>query len=352
MCSWKNNIRRVVPYTPGAQPKLDNIIKLNTNENPYPPSSKVEAAIKGFDSVALRKYPDPMCSVLVEALAKTYGVNPQQVFVGVGSDDVLAMSFMTFFCSDKPVLFPDVTYSFYDVWADMLHIPYEKMALDEEFRIRAGDYIGKVNGGIIFPNPNAPTGLEMGQGDIEDIVKANPDSVVIVDEAYVDFGAKSALPLTKKYDNLLVVQTFSKSRSLAGLRIGFAIGSQELISCLWDVRNSYNSYTLSSLALEAGAAALKDDKYFKATLEKIIDTRERAKKSFKELGFEFPDSRANFLFVKHKDIPADRLFAELSEHKIFVRYFSAQRTRDYLRVTIGTDDEMEALFSFLRSRLS
>ncbi|HIV17649.1 MAG TPA: aminotransferase class I/II-fold pyridoxal phosphate-dependent enzyme, partial [Candidatus Alectryocaccobium stercorigallinarum] len=205
MCSWKNNIRRVVPYTPGAQPKLDNIIKLNTNENPYPPSSEVEAVINGFDSAVLRKYPDPMCSVLVEAIAKTYGVKPKQVFVGVGSDDVLAMSFMTFFCSDKPVLFPDVTYSFYDVWADMLHIPYEKIALDEKFRIRAEDYAGKVNGGIIFPNPNAPTGLEMAQSEIESIVKSNPESVVIVDEAYVDFGAKSALPLTNKYDNLLVV---------------------------------------------------------------------------------------------------------------------------------------------------
>lgn len=348
---WKNNVRKVVPYTPGEQPKLDNIIKLNTNENPYPPSPLVEEAIKKFDGSVLRKYPDPACGKLVSALAGAYGVKKSQVFVGVGSDDVLATAFMTFFCSEKPVLFPDITYSFYEVWADMLRIPYEKLPLDEKFRIITQDYIGKENGGIIFPNPNAPTGLEIGLGEVEEIVRANADSVVIVDEAYVDFGADSALPLVDKYDNLLVVQTFSKSRSLAGLRIGFAIGSEELISCLWDVRNSYNSYTMSAVAIEAGTAALQDGAYFKDTLDKIIKTRERSKLRLRELGFEFGDSKANFIFAGHPDIEAKTLFRELTENKIFVRYFSAPRTSEYLRITVGTDSEMDALFEFLNKKV-
>ena len=348
MNSWKSNVRKVVPYTPGEQPKLDDIIKLNTNENPYPPAKGVEDIIKEFGAEALRKYPDPTCAELVDALSHTYGVERDRIFVGVGSDDVLATAFMTYFCSDKPVLFPDVTYSFYEVWADMLKIPYKKIPLTETLEINPDDYIGMKNGGIIFPNPNAPTGLELSFELIEKIIKANPESVIIVDEAYVDFGACSVLPLTEKYDNLLVVQTFSKSRSLAGLRVGYAIGAKELISYLWDVRNSFNSYTLNMLSIKAGAAALADDKYFKDTLNKIIATRERTKKIFKELGFEVGDSKANFLFVKHNSIPAEKIFKKLYENRIFVRYFSAPRTRDYLRVTIGTDEEMDALFSFLK----
>ena len=348
MNSWKNNVRKVVPYTPGEQPKLDNIIKLNTNENPYPPAAGVAEVIKNFKTEELRKYPDPACTELVDALSRTYGVARDRIFVGVGSDDVLATAFMTYFCSDKPVLFPDVTYSFYEVWADMLKVPYKKIPLTKTLEINPDDYIGRQNGGIIFPNPNAPTGLELPFESIEEIIKANPNSVVIVDEAYVDFGARSVLPLTEKYDNLLVVQTFSKSRSLAGLRIGYAIGSKELVSYLWDVRNSYNSYTLNMMSIKAGAAALADEKYFRDTLDKIIATRQRAKKSFEELGFEVGNSKANFLFVKHKSIPAERIFKSLYENRIFVRYFSAPRTRDYLRVTIGTDDEMNALFGFLK----
>ncbi len=249
------------------------------------------------------------------------------------------------------MLFPDVTYSFYEVWADMLKVPYSKLPLNSELEIEAEDYIGKENGGIIFPNPNAPMGIDISLTEIESIVKANPDSVVIVDEAYVDFGAQSALPLIEKYDNLLVVQTFSKSRSLAGLRIGYAVGSRELISYLWDVRNSYNSYTLNASALAAGVACLRDEAYFKETTDKIIATRERSKKRFKALGFEFVDSKANFIFVKHPRIPAKTLFDELYEKKIFVRYFSAERTKDYLRITIGTDEEMDALFEFLEKRI-
>ncbi len=228
MQNWENNIRRVVPYVPGEQPKLKDIVKLNTNENPYPPSPKVTEALEVLDTADLRLYPDPSCEVLVHAIAAYYGLSDEQVFVGVGSDDVLAMAFMTCFNSEKPILFPDITYSFYDVWADMLRIPYEQIPLTEDFTIRKEDYY-RENGGIIFPNPNAPTGVELGQNDIEDIVSHNPDSIVIVDEAYVDFGAVSALPLIEKYDNVLVVQTFSKSRSLAGMRIGFAMGSKKLI---------------------------------------------------------------------------------------------------------------------------
>ena len=351
MNSWENNVRKVVPYTPGAQPKIKNIIKLNTNENPYPPSPRVEETIKRFDSGSLRKYPDPMCGRLVSALSEAYGVKTSQIFTGVGSDDVLATAFMTFFCSDKPILFPDVTYSFYDVWSDMLHIPYKRIPLDKELHINADDYIGIENGGIVFPNPNAPTGLELGQDEVERIIASNPGSVVIVDEAYVDFGAESALRLIDKYENLLVVQTFSKSRALAGIRIGYAFGSEKLISYLWDVRNSFNSYTLNAVALEVGAAALKDEEYFRDTVGKIVFTRQAAKERFKELGFEFGDSMANFLFVKHRLKDAETIFKELCANNIFVRYFNAPRTKDYLRITIGTDKEMEALFEFFKNRL-
>lgn len=351
MSSWRDNVRKVVPYVPGEQPKVKDVIKLNTNENPYPPSKKVKDALQDAKYKQLRKYPDPSCQQLVEKLADTYKVEKEQIFVGVGSDDVLAMSFMTFFCSQKPVLFPDVTYSFYDVWADLYKIPYERVPLDENFQLKAEDYC-RENGGIIFPNPNAPTGLAISTGEIEKILSANPDSVVIVDEAYVDFGTESALPLLEKYENLLVVQTFSKSRSLAGIRIGFAIGSKELISYLWAARNSFNSYTLNGVATAVGTAALEDDSYFKECCQKIIKTREEAKKRFKKLGFQFGDSAANFIFVKHEKVAADILFQELREKNIFVRHFNGDRTKDYLRVTIGTDEEMEKLFEYLEKRLA
>lgn len=350
MSSWKDNVRKVEPYVPGEQPKIKNVIKLNTNENPYPPSPKVEEIIKNADCSLLRKYPDPACSELVNELSKTYGVDPDMIFVGVGSDDVLATCFMTFFCSDKPVLFPDVTYSFYDVWAELFNIPYERVPLDGNFNINTADY-KRENGGIIFPNPNAPTGIALELSDIEKIVKANKDSVVIVDEAYVDFGTRSALELLDRYENLLVVQTFSKSRSLAGLRIGFAIGHKEMISYLWAVRNSFNSYTLNSFATAAGAAALRDKEYFEKTVNDIINTRERSKKRFKELGFEFGDSKANFIFVKHPMISAKELFSKLKENNIFVRYFNKERIDDHLRITIGTDEEMDRLFEFLENKL-
>ena len=255
MNTWEANIRKVVPYTPGEQPNQPDMIKLNTNENPYPPAPGVEKALHGIQPDTLRLYPDPTAGDLVHAIARSYGMKDEQVFVGVGSDDVLAMSFLTFFNSDKPILFPDITYSFYDVWADLFRIPYECKALDENFCIRKEDYFGE-NGGIIFPNPNAPTGVELPLSDIEEILLHNRDVIVIVDEAYVDFGAKSALELIEKYDNLLVVQTFSKSRSMAGMRIGFACGNPQLIRFLNDVKYSFNSYTMDRTTLATGVACL------------------------------------------------------------------------------------------------
>ena len=346
MQNWENNIRRVVPYVPGEQPKLKDIVKLNTNENPYPPSPKVTEALEVLDTADLRLYPDPSCEVLVHAIAAYYGLSDEQVFVGVGSDDVLAMAFMTCFNSEKPILFPDITYSFYDVWADMLRIPYEQIPLTEDFTIRKEDYY-RENGGIIFPNPNAPTGVELGQNDIEDIVIHNPDSIVIVDEAYVDFGAVSALPLIEKYDNVLVVQTFSKSRSLAGMRIGFAMGSKKLIAYINAVKYSFNSYTMDRTALAAGTASIEDKTYFEQSTAKVIAVREWTKEQLKKLGFVFGDSKANFIFAAHPKYPAKELFAALREAHIIVRYFDKPRIDNYLRITIGTQEEMQKLIAFL-----
>ena len=347
MNTWEANIRKVVPYTPGEQPNQPDMIKLNTNENPYPPAPGVEKALRGIQPDTLRLYPDPTAGDLVHAIARSYGLKDEQVFVGVGSDDVLAMSFLTFFNSDKPILFPDITYSFYDVWADLFRIPYECKALDENFCIRKEDYFGE-NGGIIFPNPNAPTGVELPLGDIEEILLHNRDVIVIVDEAYVDFGAESALKLVEKYENLLVVQTFSKSRSLAGMRIGFAIGSPKLIKYLNDVKYSFNSYTLNQTSLACGVEAVKDQAYFNETRTRIMKTREHAKEVLGEMGFSFPDSKANFLFITHPDYPAKELFQALRQKDIYVRYFDQPRINNYLRVTIGTDEQMEAFYEFLR----
>ena len=349
--SWENNIRRVVPYTPGEQPKQQNIIKLNTNENPYPPAPGVREVLTQFDTDLLRKYPDPNAQVLVDAIAENYGVNPKQVFVGVGSDDVLSMAFMTFFNSDKPVLFPDVTYSFYDVWADVYRITYKQIPLTEDFRIDPDDY-RQENGGIIFPNPNAPTGVLESLELIEEILKANPDSIVIVDEAYIDFGGQSALPLLEKYENLLVVQTFSKSRSMAGIRIGFAIGSEKLIGYMNDVKFSVNSYTMNHLTIQCGAQAIRDDAYFREMTGRIIATRENAKKRLTALGFTFPDSMSNFIFASHQSADAGKIFEALKSRGIFVRYWNKPRIRNSLRITIGTDAEMEQLYAALMEILA
>lgn len=345
--SWENNVRKVVPYVPGEQTKEKDIIKINTNECPYPPAPAVEAALKEMDYDKLRLYPAPAADSLVNALATYYGVKSEQVFVGVGSDDVLSMAFLTFFNSDKPILFPDITYSFYDVWADVYRIPYEKKPLDDNFRLRKEDYMTE-NGGIIFPNPNAPTGIYEELSVIEEIAAYNKDSIVIIDEAYIDFGGESCLELTKKYDNLLMVQTFSKSRAMAGMRIGFAIGNEKLIKYLNEVKFSVNSYTMNTPSLILGPLAIEDDVYFKKTVRKIADTREWMKQELKELGFTFPDSKANFVFAKHETYDAPEIQKYLRERKILVRHFNADRIRNYLRISVGTDEQAKTLIEVLR----
>ena len=282
MGAWEKNIRKVVPYVAGEQPNKPDMVKLNTNECPYPPAPAVAEVIKNMDSDRFRLYPDPTVGPLVKALADFYGVSEDMVFVGVGSDDVIANAFLTFFNSDKPILFPDITYSFYPVWADLYKIPYETPQVDKEFKINPSDYY-KENGGIIFPNPNAPTSICEPLSFIEDIMEHNSDSVVIVDEAYIDFGGESAISLVDKYENLLVVQTFSKSRSMAGMRIGYAIGNKKLIKAMQDVKYSINSYTMNMPSIQAGVEAVKDREYFESTTKKIIATREAAKKKMSDL---------------------------------------------------------------------
>ena len=297
----EKNIRKVVPYAPGEQPQNPDVIKLNTNENPYSPAPGVARVLKSMDADLLRLYPDPTNGCLVKALADYYGLSEEQVFVGVGSDDVLSMSFLTFFNSKKPVLFPDITYSFYDVWAKMLCVPYEQIPLDETFCIHAEDY-KRENGGVIFPNPNAPTGELLPLSEIEAIIQANRDVVVVVDEAYIDFGGESALPLIDQYDNLIVVQTFSKSRSLAGSRIGYAISNPKLIRYLNDVKYSFNSYTMDRITIALGVASIRDRAYFEETTGKIIKTREWTKEQLKKLGFAFGDSKSNFILINNINI--------------------------------------------------
>ena len=337
MSTWRDNLRTIEPYVPGEQPNLPDMIKLNTNENPYPPSPEV---LKSFDCDSLRLYPDPNSQLLADALAKRYGLASDQVFLGVGSDDVLAIAFMTFFNSKKPVLFPDITYSFYDVWAELFQIPYERPALDEHFDLIREDYY-KENGGVVIANPNAPTGVLQNMDFLRDVIEHNRDVVVIIDEAYADFSESSALELTKEYDNVLIVQTYSKSRSLAGMRIGYAMGNPELIKAMNDVRYSYNSYPMTRLSVALGVAALEDETYFQDTVAKVIETREWTKEQLKRLGFSFRDSRTNFIFAAHESVPAVQIFDALREQHIFVRHFSQKRIDNYLRISIGTREEME-----------
>ena len=340
MSTWRDNLRTIEPYVPGEQPNLPDMIKLNTNEKPYPPSPKVVGVLKSFDCDSLRLYPDPNSQLLADALAKRYGLASDQVFLGVGSDDVLAIAFMTFFNSKKPVLFPDITYSFYDVWAELFQIPYERPALDEHFDLIREDYY-KENGGVVIANPNAPTGVLQNMDFLRDVIEHNRDVVVIIDEAYADFSESSALELTKEYDNVLIVQTYSKSRSLAGMRIGYAMGNPELIKAMNDVRYSYNSYPLTRLSVALGVAALEDETYFQDTVAKVIETREWTKEQLKRLGFSFRDSRTNFIFAAHESVPAVQIFDALREKHIFVRHFSQKRIDNYLRISIGTREEME-----------
>lgn len=348
---WEKNIRQVVPYVPGEQPNMPNMIKLNTNENPYPPAPGVLKAMEELPLDMLRLYPDPTAKVLVDVLADYYKLEKNQVFVGVGSDDVLAMAFMTSFNSNKPILFPDITYSFYDVWAELFRIPYERPALDGNFRLIKEDYY-KENGGIIIANPNAPTSIYEDAEFIRDILQHNQESIVIVDEAYIDFGGTSSIELLNEFDNLLVVQTFSKSRSMAGMRIGFAMGNAELIKAINDVKYSYNSYTMNQTSLYYGVEAVKDELYFKECIAKVITTREWVMIELKKLGFSFPESKANYIFVTHESIPASELFIALRKENILVRYFNKLRIDNYLRITIGTDEEMNSLLKSLEYIIS
>lgn len=344
---WENNVRRVEPYVPGEQPKMANLIKLNTNENPYPPAPGVLDKLKSMSYEDFRKYPDPTCSILVDAIAKVYRVDSENVFVGVGSDDVLSMAFLTFFNSETPILFPDITYSFYDVWAELHKIPYKVCPLRDDFTVDINDYLTK-NGGIVLANPNAPTGVDLPLSEIEKILEFNRDSVVIVDEAYVDFGGVSALPLIEKYDNLLVVQTFSKSRSLAGMRIGYAFGSKKLIKYLNDAKFSFNSYTMNIPSLILGEAAVLDTEYFDECVKKVIATREWTKSELKKLGFSFGDSKTNFIFAKHNRVSRQEIFTKLRERGIIVRALSGERIKEYLRISIGTDEEMRVVIEALK----
>ncbi len=351
--SWEDNVRKVVPYVPGEQPKDRSIIKLNTNECPYPPAPGVRKLLQEMNYEDFRLYPDTDAVTIVSALSKYYKVPEDQIFVGVGSDDVLAMAYLTFFNSDKPVLFPDITYSFYDVWGDMFGVNYETIPLDSEFRIHLEDYYASnhPNGGVIIANPNAPVGIYEPVEALEKVVAENKESVVIIDEAYIDFGGVSALPLIDKYDNVLIVQTFSKSRAMAGMRIGFAFGSKKLIQYLKDVKFSFNSYTMNMPSQELGVAAVEDDAYFKETCAKIIATRERVKTELSKLGFSFPDSMTNFIFAKHDTVSGNEIFEALKKEHIYVRHWNAERISDYLRISIGTDEEMDRLLSVLKNYL-
>ena len=344
---FKDNLRKIAPYTPGEQPKdVSKVIKLNTNENPYPASPGAEEIACNLRDDKMRLYPPTDAGKLSRAIAKYYGVPEKNTFVGVGSDDVLATAFIACFNSDKPILFPDVTYSFYDVWAELYKIPYKTVPLDDDFKIVKEDYLQE-NGGIVIANPNAPTSINLPLEDVEFIIKNNPDSVVIVDEAYVDFGGESAIPLLKKYDNLMVVQTFSKSRSMAGMRIGYAFASDAIIQAMNDVKFSINSYTMNYPAVEMGVAAIDDEEYYKATIAKIVKTREKAVKELKKREFTVLDSKTNFLFISHKRVKALKLFADLKNRGIFVRHWDKPRIGNFLRVTVGTDAQMKKLYEAL-----
>lgn len=345
--SWKDNLIDIEPYVAGEQPDKTDFIKLNANENPYPPAPGVIRAIEQFRGGNLKKYPDANAKPLAEALAKRFGLKRKNVFLGNGSDDVLALCFRAFFNSDRPVIYPDITYSFYPVWCDMLRIPYETIPVDESFNINPADY-KRPNGGVVIANPNAPTSIGRGLDFMREILDANPDSVVIADEAYVDFGGTSSVPLLSEYENLVVVQTFSKSRSMAGMRIGYALGNTEIISALYAAKDSYNSYPLDSVAIAAGVASVEDEDYFRATVQKVISTRERLAGELRGLGFDVAESSTNFLFAGHSKYPAKEIQEYLKTRDIYVRYFSKKRIDNRLRITIGTDEEIDALTAALR----
>lgn len=343
-------VKRTEPYVPGEQLNDAGIIKLNTNENPYPPSPKVKEAIMEELNGTLRLYPSPTADSLRRAIAKTVGVSKEEVFVGNGSDEVLAFSFMAFFHPEKQIRFPNITYSFYPVYAKLFNIPYETVQANDDFTLPAESFFGS-EGGVILPNPNAPTSLYLELSGIEAILANNPDSVVIIDEAYIDFAPESAVRLVKFYKNLLVIQTTSKSRSLAGVRVGYAIGNRELIEALVRIKDSFNSYTIDRLAIAGAAAAFKDEAYFNETIEKIKESRTRFTVALKEMGFNVLPSQANFVFAAHADMPAAKLYKKLKEEGILVRHFNQPLIENYLRITIGTDEQMDVLLTKLEQIL-
>lgn len=344
---WSPFVKELVPYVPGEQPKLANLVKLNTNENPYGPSPKAIAVMQAELADSLRLYPDPNGERLKRAVADYYGVQPGQVFVGNGSDEVLAHAFHGLFQHGKPLLFPDVTYSFYPVYCGLYGIAYEAIALDDRFQIDVADY-ARPNGGIIFPNPNAPTGCLLALDAIERLLQANPDSVVLVDEAYIDFGGTSAIALVDRYPNLLVTQTLSKSRSLAGLRVGLAVGHPDLIEALERIKNSFNSYPLDRIAIAGAAAAFEDREYFAQTCGQVIASRETVVAAMQAMGFEVLPSAANFIFARHPQQDATRLAAGLREQGIIVRHFKQARIDQFLRITIGAPEQNQALLDALK----
>lgn len=343
---WSPFVRDLVPYVPGEQPKLSKLVKLNTNENPYGPSPKAIEAMRAVVNDDLRLYPDPNSDLLKQSVARYYGVEANHVFLGNGSDEVLAHAYHAFFLQEKPLLFPDISYSFYPVYCGLYGVGYEAVPLDEQFRIRVEDY-ARPNGGIIFPNPNAPTGCLMALDAVEQILKANPDSVVIVDEAYVDFGGQTAIGLVDRYPNLLVTQTLSKSRSLAGLRVGLAVGHPDLIEALERVKNSFNSYPLDRMAIVGAAAAFDDREYFEKTCNLVIASREKLVEQLQGKGFEVLPSAANFIFARHPKHDAAGLAAKVREQGVIVRHFKQDRIAQFLRITVGTPEQNQALIEAL-----
>ncbi len=348
---WSAAVHSLEPYVPGEQPKQSKLIKLNTNENPYGPSAKVLAAIREETNDSLRLYPDPNADELKSTLADYYGIEPAQVFVGNGSDEVLAHVFQGLLKHDEPLLFPDITYSFYPVYCGLYDIHYKTVPLDDEFQIHLADYQQR-NGGIIFPNPNAPTGVGLALDAIETLLQKHCDSVVVVDEAYIDFGGESAVSLVPKYPNLLVIQTLSKSRSLAGLRVGFAMGDAGLIDALERVKNSFNSYPLGRLAQKGASAAMKDTAYFEETRQKIIHTRSSLSAELTAIGFKVLPSLANFIFAQHPDFDAQQISLRLRESGIIVRHFNQSRIKQFLRISIGTEHESQQLINALKNIIS
>ena len=348
---WNPMVAGLAPYVPGEQPKMGDLIKLNTNENPYPPSPRAIEAIRREANADLRLYPDPASDALRRAIGAHHRIDPARIFVGNGSDEVLAHAFLALLKHDRPLLFPDISYSFYPVYCGLYGIAHRLVPLDDDFRIRPQDYAAP-NGGVILPNPNAPTGRALALGDVETIVRANPDSVVVIDEAYVDFGAESAIPLTREHDNLLVVQTLSKSRSLAGLRVGFALGDPQLIEALDRVKNSFNSYPIDRLAAAGAAAAYEDVAHFESTRTRVIESREWLTTELRLLGFDVVPSKANFVFCRHPQHDAAKLQQSLRERRIIVRHFTNPRIAQHLRISIGTQDQCVALVAELAAMLA